>query len=305
MSKLKFNNSYSREPIHHPVILTLDWPIALADKYSNLYPFASILENSWATPSCAQSRPTIGKMCPRTSDLREKSKKISSLSGLPLPVLENSLCDGAIDVRNDNFIIVLPSEQIAFAPRGPLIRRRHTEHHLIHAFLQIQTIDLVWCQSQRFLEFFVGNLAVDTFVWAQCGVDGSCRWIGCNRFRIHIPRCVRSIVFAGIDRWNCIWLLTFPTRAAPIPPRVSAVRVLIGIAVDRLGITWMVQFRCLLTFQLLDGILEWKRFIWVFFSNGRVAGWRDRTIALNTEGKKTKQNSNLLKTMVYGMQAML
>lgn len=54
--------------------LTLDWPIALAERYSNLYPFASIFENNWATPNWAQSRPTIGKICPRTSDLQKNSK---------------------------------------------------------------------------------------------------------------------------------------------------------------------------------------------------------------------------------------
>lgn len=76
----------------------------------------------------------------------EKSRKSISIN-VDIILKKNSLCNGAIDVRNNDLVVVLPPEQIAFASRRPLIRRRYTEHHLVHAIFQIQTVDLVRSQS--------------------------------------------------------------------------------------------------------------------------------------------------------------
>lgn len=166
---------------------------------------------------------------------------------------KNSLGDGAIDVGNNNFVVVLPSEQIAFASRRSLVRRRYTEHHLIHALFQIQTVDLIRRQSQRFPILFIANLAVDTFLRAQCRVDGSCWWIGRIRLSIHVSRYIRCVDFAVVA--GIWWWLTFDTWSAPVPPWVATVWIFICVAGNRLRITWMVQFGCLLIFQLFDGIL--------------------------------------------------
>lgn len=50
------------------------------------------------------------------------------------------LGDGAIDVRNDHFVAVLPAEHVAFASGCALVGRCHTEHHLVDAFLQVKAL---------------------------------------------------------------------------------------------------------------------------------------------------------------------
>lgn len=47
------------------------------------------------------------------------------------------LGDCSVDIRDDNLVVVTPSEYVTLAPRRALISRGHAEHHLIHAFAEI------------------------------------------------------------------------------------------------------------------------------------------------------------------------
>ena len=54
-------------------------------------------------------------------------------------VTENvRLCDGAVDVRDDDLVGPLPEVEVAAAARGALVSRRHAELDLVHAGLQVQ-----------------------------------------------------------------------------------------------------------------------------------------------------------------------
>jgi hypothetical protein len=50
-----------------------------------------------------------------------------------------SLSDGAVDVGYHDLVVVSPAEHVTFTARGPLIRSRDAEHHLVHTFAQLQT----------------------------------------------------------------------------------------------------------------------------------------------------------------------
>lgn len=59
--------------------------------------------------------------------------------------LFNSLCNGSIDVGNNNLVVVPPSENVTFTPCGALVRRSHAEHHFIHTFTEIQVfLKTIW-----------------------------------------------------------------------------------------------------------------------------------------------------------------
>jgi hypothetical protein len=46
--------------------------------------------------------------------------------------------DGPVDVRDDDLVVRPPLVQVAGAPGGALVRRRHAEHHLVHAVAEVQ-----------------------------------------------------------------------------------------------------------------------------------------------------------------------
>lgn len=48
------------------------------------------------------------------------------------------LGDSPVDIRDDNLVVVSPSEHVTFAPRRALVSCGHTEHHFIHTFAEIE-----------------------------------------------------------------------------------------------------------------------------------------------------------------------
>lgn len=62
----------------------------------------------------------------------------------------NLLGNGSVDVGNDNFIVVPPAENVTLAPRGALVRRGHTEHHLVHTFTEIQVFLYIYRKTVKF-----------------------------------------------------------------------------------------------------------------------------------------------------------
>ena len=52
----------------------------------------------------------------------------------------HSLGDGAVDVGDDDLVVVPPAEHVALAARGALVGRGHAEHHLVHALAQVQLL---------------------------------------------------------------------------------------------------------------------------------------------------------------------
>ena len=48
------------------------------------------------------------------------------------------LGDGAVDVGDDDLVGGLPPVDVAVAPRGALVRRRHAELRLVHPGLQVE-----------------------------------------------------------------------------------------------------------------------------------------------------------------------
>lgn len=126
-------------------LVTLDWPMARADRYRNLYPLLLIWVKSWATPDCDQSRPMMGRICPKTSDLRKNANVLNTwwkiwhhlvYSGISFT--SNLLCNCSINVRNHNFIVIVPQVYVWHTPCRPLILCRNRKRYIILAFMQVQ-----------------------------------------------------------------------------------------------------------------------------------------------------------------------